>query len=537
MVNVIPAPHHVKRSDDGSVVIDNTTWISARAGTEAAHDWLVHGLERFAGIRIGPQDGAVLPITLRVDNVYELVNITTGVRPDGGKAHDEGYAITVEADGIDIVGMSDEAVFRGVTTLLQMVAQAASGESAEINTGTIMDSPRLAWRGLSFDTVRCFHPVETVKKVLDLLALYKFNVFHFHLTDSEGWRFEIDSWPLLTEISGQGAYGDRPGGYYTTAEFAEIVQYADDRFIRVIPEFDSPGHTASVITAYPELASDEIRAMPAAMQYLHPDQAGVPDLLRDVYTAMAEQMNGAYIHMGGDEAIAMDHETFQRYLQMSLPIAHSTGKRVVGWQESARGGLAEGDLLQWWIPDDMVQRVKAVKAAGEGWGNWEPDDPMNIAFIELFASADEDVPLALDQGANVIISSAKWLYLDTKYTEETADPAQQEQHDRLGMPPGVYYNGSVEDSYDWDPVSVNPTLPVDRVAGVEAAIWCETIESEDDLFFQLLPRLAGVGEKAWSEYRAWNDHKERLATQPLFWDAMGLPYFRSSVVWDGPAEG
>ena len=526
MVNVIPAPHHVKRSDEGSVVIDNNTWISATTGTERAHQWLVDGLQRFAGIKIGPQDGGTLCITLRIDNVHELVPITNGVRPDGGKAHDEGYAITVTTDGIDIVGMSDEAVFRGVTTLVQMVAH-----SPEISTGTIMDAPRLAWRGLSFDTVRCFHPVETVKKVLDLLALYKFNVFHFHLTNTEGWRFQVDEWPLLTEVSGQTARHDRPGGFYSTAEFAEIVQYAADRFISVVPEFDTPGHTAAVITAYPELASDEIRAMDPAMQYLHPDQAGVPELLRDVYSAMAEQTNGAYVHIGGDEAIAMDHDTFQKSIQMTLPIVDETGKGVVAWQEAARGGLRDGDLVQWWIPDEMIQRIRQALKSGEGWGGHDPEDPVMRAFAELFSTADQDIPTALDDGANVIISPAKWLYLDTKYTEESADSAQNEQHQKLGMAPEVYANGTVQDSYNWDPGTVNAELPVDRIAGVEAAIWCETIENESDLFFQLLPRLAGVGEKAWSEHREWDDHRERLAMQPLFWDAMGVTWFKSSVVW------
>lgn len=526
MVNIIPAPHHVKRSDNGSVVVDNTAWIEAGKGTDRAHRWLREGLQRFAGISVGDQRADGLKITLRIDDVFELIQITKGVRPEGGAAHEEGYAIRVEPDGIEIVGMSDEAVFRAATSLLQMVTQ-----NAEINTGTIMDSPHFAWRGLSFDTVRCFHPVSTVKKVLDLLALYKFNVFHFHLTDSEGWRFQVDSWPQLTEVSGQSARDGRPGGYYTTKEFAEIVEYAADRYIKVVPEFDSPGHSASVITAYPDLASDEIRAMDPAMQYLHPDQEGVQDLIRDVYTDMAEQTNAAYIHVGGDEAIAMDTNTFQRYIQMALPIARNTGKGVVAWQEAARGGLSEGDLVQWWIPDEMVEKMKRARDTGEGLEGRDPNDPVVKAFIELFSTADEDVPAAVDQGANVIISSAKWLYLDTKYTEESADPAQNDQHEKLGMPPNVYANGTVQDSYNWDPVAVNPELSVDRIAGVEAAIWCEYIENESDLFFQLLPRLAGVAEKAWSEHREWDDYRARLALQPTFWDAMGLTWFKSSTVW------
>lgn len=531
MINVIPAPHRVDIDSSGSIVIDATTSIHAGEGTELAQAWLENGLSRFAGIAIGDQQSGGVQITLRIGNVNQLTPITTGRRPDGGTAHNEGYGITIDATGIDIVGISGEAVFRGATTLLQMLALAANDGRAELAYGTIADAPRLAWRGLSFDTVRTFHPVETVKNVLDLLALYKFNVLHFHLTDSEGWRFHVDSWPLLTEVSGKTARNQRTGGFYTPEEFAELVQYAADRYIQVVPEFDTPGHTASVFRAYPELASDDIHAMPEAMRYLHPEQPRASELLRDVYSAMAAQTNAAYIHIGGDEAIAMDHGTFQQYIQMALPIARETGKGVVAWQEAARGGLGTGDLVQWWIPDQLVARVRAARESGQGMLGMDPNDPVVKAFAELLSKADEDIPTALEQGADVILSPSKWLYLDTKYTESSADPTQQERHSRVGMRPEVYENGTVQDSYDWDPATVNARIPVARIAGVEAGLWCESIADADDLFFQLLPRLAGVGEKAWSEHKEWEDHRSRLALHPLFWDAMGLTWFKSSVVW------
>lgn len=531
--NVIPAPLRAESEATGSVTIDANGWFDPQEGTGAANVMLRSGLRLYLGLELVnrvdvPQDtltsGTRIGLAIR-SNTPDPTS-TMGVHPDGGDPVNEGYTINVSDDGIQIEGETAEGTFRGATTLLQMAVY-----SPEIPHGTITDAPRFAWRGLSFDTVRCFHPVDTVKHVLDLLTLYKMNVFHFHLTDSEGWRFQVDEWPLLTDVSGQTARGDRPGGYYTTEEFADIVQYAADRFIRVIPEFDSPGHTASVINAYPELASAEIREMDPAMQYLHPHQDGVADLLRDVYTAMAEQTNADYIHIGGDEAIAMDQDLFHEYVQLAVSTAHETGKGVVGWQEAARGGVREGDLLQWWIPDEMVASVQAAKEAGDGWGGWAPGDPVGDAFLELFSMADQDVPLALDQGADVIISSAKWMYLDTRYPEESASPEQEDQRQRLGIPAGVYYNGTVEDSYHWNPETVNADLPLGRIAGVEAAIWCESIEDESDLFFQLLPRLCGIAEKGWSDGREWDEYRERLAVQPLFWDAMGLTWFKSSAVW------
>src|SRR5699024_3579023 len=247
---------------------------------------------------------------------------------------------------------------------------------------------------------------------------------------------------------------------------------------------------------------------------------------------MAEASNGNRIHVGGDEAIAMDHETFKNYIDLALPIAGSTGKGIVAWQEAARGGLAEGDLMQVWIPEYLIENMQRRINNPSAEDLKLAENPVMRAFAKLLAAADKDLGLGLDAGANVIVSPATQIYLDTKYVEPSVDPAQNVLQERLGLPQNVYGQGTVEDSYDWDPAAILPGLPVDRIAGVEAAIWCETIESEDDVFFQLLPRLAGVAEKAWSEHREWDDYRARLAQQPVFWDAMGLPWFKSSVVWN-----
>ncbi len=525
MLNVIPAPHAFAPDDSGNLELAAGVRIDAAEGTELAANWLRRGLERFSSVAV--IDSADVAISLAIGEVTVPEVATTGVHPDGSDIGNENHSITISTESIAVTGVSAEAVFRGATTVLQVLSQATT-----FALGTITDAPHLAWRGLSFDTVRCFHSVETVKQVLDLLALYKMNVLHFHLTDTEGWRFQVDEWPKLTEISGQTARDGRPGGFYKTAEFAEIVQYAADRYILVVPEFDSPGHTASVLAAYPELGSDEIRTTDPAMHYLHPDQPGVSDLLRDVYTAMATQTSANYIHIGGDEAIAMEHEVFQQYIQMAAPLARATGKRIVAWQEAARGGLAAGDLVQSWIPDVMVKDIqqRIANPTEEDLARAE-SDPVFRAFAELFSTADQDIPMALEQGANVIVSPATQLYLDTKYIEPSAEENQEPLRERLGLPQSVYQQGTVEDSYNWQPESILPGVPADRIVGVEAAIWCETITGTEDLFFQLLPRLAGSAEKAWSNPREWEDHRQRLAQQPIFWEAMGLTWFKSSLVW------
>lgn len=524
MLNMIPAPQEFMPGE-GIFAINATTQILASEGTENAAQWLTDGLARFAGIELGSGSGST--ITLEIGTFEADIPATIGVRADGQGTDVERHTIDITANGVSIVGVSAEAVFRGATTILQLAAL----NKGALPIGSIVDSPRFAWRGLSLDVVRCFHPASTVKEVIDLLALYKMNVLHWHLTDSEGWRFSVDAWPKLTEVSGSTARNDRPGGFYSAEEFAELVRYAADRFVTVVPEFDTPGHTASVLRAYPDLADQSIHDMDEAMRYLHPDRPGVPDLLRDVYTAMGNATNGNYIHVGGDEAIAMEHTVFQDYIQMALPIARATGTQIVAWQEAARGGLVEGDLVQWWIPDALVQRIRNIRDTGGKFGHWDADNPIAKAFIELLANADQDVPLAIADGAKVIISPSSLLYLDTKYPELSVDPLQGEQHERVGMPVSVYENGTVQDAYDWDPLTVMDVITEQNVAGLEAAVWCEFIESRNDLFFQLLPRLAGAAEKGWSQQQPWDAYRQRLAAQPLFWDVMELDYFKSSVVW------
>jgi hexosaminidase len=456
----------------------------------------------------------------------------SGVRADDQPVNVERHALTVTRDGIQVTGATPEGLFRGATTLLHLIAGSARAGSATLPGMSIADAPRFAWRGLSLDVVRTFHPLTTVTKVVDLLALYKMNVLHLHLTDSEGWRFPVPDYPDLTAISGTTARDNRPGGWYSQEEYAAILDYAAERFVTIVPEFDSPGHAASVLRAYPDLATDEMRAARESMQYLDPDNPGTWDLVHAVYAEMAGVHPGGRIHIGGDEAIAMSPVDFATYMSMALTLARSTGKGIVAWQETARAGFAPGDLMQWWISPHFIELVRRASATPGGGGFMAYlGEEERQAFFALILKAPGDLPSAVNQGAGIIVSRADVLYLDTSYPERSIDPAQDALRQDIGIPPTVYGNGTIQDAYAWDPANLDAALSFERIAGIEAAVWCERIRDDQELMLQLLPRLPGIAEKGWSDIRDWTDYQPRLAAQPHFWDAMGVPYFRSSVVW------
>lgn len=537
----------------GQVVGDGAPFILSAETGFSGPDVLVAIADRFradllaaTGIELA---GSVASPAIRLEIVPddpELVALpaTLGIRADGGDAQGERYRLVVSADGVTITAVAEEGIRAALTTLYQLaITSPATDAGIEIAPVTILDTPRFAWRGLSFDTVRTFHPVETVHEVIDLLALYKANVFHFHLTDHEGWRIEIPGWPKLTEVGGQTARDGRPGGFYTQDEYRELVAYAADRGITVVPEFDLPGHTAAIFAAYPDLAGDgttsagETTNLEHYFQWMHPANPRVFPFITDVMTDLAALTPGNYIHIGGDEALGMTEDLYLQFIDEVRKIVRATGKEPVGWQESARATLQPGDIVQEWIPaivggmsvDDLDENTQAMVA--------QMSPEMLEALMHMLEVAPGDLPRALDQGANILLSRANRVYLDAKYGETSLDPGQEALRSRLGI--GAYGSLSVEDHFAWDPVTLIDGLPEDRIVGVEGAIWCETIIGRDDLFFMLLPRLPAVLEKAWApaaehaDPATWIRFRDALAQQAAEWERRGLPWFKARSVW-GP---
>ncbi len=533
-MDVIPLPRSTTVTAGAPLAIAELTGIAAEdRALQPIADWLAEEAATLASLELSATGGSDPAIVLSLDEGLPSGQATVGIRADGVAPDGERYRLDVSEARARIVGATPEGVFRGAATLLQLLAQSAGKAGATLDAVSVADAPRFAWRGLSVDVARTFYPVDTLKRVIDLMALYKMNVLHLHLTDNEGWRFEVPAWPDLTARSDQPTANDHPGGTYTQDAYAEMLAYAAARFITVVPEFDSPGHTASILRAYPQLGTDAMHAAPESLQYLDPTVAGVWNLVQAVFDEMARVHPGGRLHIGGDEAIAMPDEAFAAYVEAALAAARSTGKGIVAWQETARAGFAHGDVMQLWISPQLVERVlKASEDLDNSWvAHAFPDPAVRDAFVRAFLRAPEDLPNALAQGASVLISRADTLYLDTRYAEDSSDPAQADLRASIGLSPSVYGSGTVQDAFDWDPATIEPDLPLERIAGVEGAIWSDTITDEHELMFQLLPRLPGVAEKGWSEHGSWAEYLPRLAAQRRMWNLMGATYFVSSLVW------
>lgn len=422
----------------------------------------------------------------------------------------EAYALTVTQTAATVTAPTAEGLFRGATTFAQLI-----GTDRAVAPVEVADGPAWAWRGLSLDVARRFFTVAEVKRVVDLLALYKFNVLHLHLTDSQGWRLEMESRPRLAD-----------GDFYTRDDYREIVAYAAARFVTVVPEIDMPGHTHSVVRAYPALRGETVPAH-ELVAFLDPRAEDTPRFVADVLGELAALTPGPYLHIGGDEAFGMPPEQYAEFVAMSLEAGRATGKKVVAWQEAARsGGLRPDDVAQCWIGEADPFDAEALR---------ERAAPEYHALIDLAAEAFEesanDVPAAVAGGVPVLASPKGLLYLDRQYAEDSLLADQTARRTKVGF--RDYEPRTSRELFAWSPGTLTD-IPADaRVAGVEAAVWCETVKGFDDLAFLLLPRLPAIAEKAWTRGEtAWEDYRGRVAPHAPWWERLGWNgYYRSSEVF------
>jgi hexosaminidase len=410
----------------------------------------------------------------------------------GGAGGDEGYELDVTQQAMTLRAETAAGLFRGVQTLRQLLPAAVESSVVQsgpwtVPCGRIIDRPRFAYRGVMLDVARHYFPVRDVKRLIDLSALYKVNHLHLHLTDDQGWRIAIDAWPRLATFGGATEVGGGPGGYYTKDDYREIVAYAAQRHMTVVPEVDLPGHTNAALASYPELNCDGI----APERYTGTDVgfSGLCDqkvtyrFLADVLGELAQLTPGPYLHIGGDEAKTLAPEEYATIVARAQEIVRGLGKTVVGWHEIAAARLAPPAVLQFW--------------------GVTPDAPEVLA--------------ATERGSRLIMSPGNRTYLDMKYDDAS--------------PVGLSWAGhiTVEDSYRWDPATYLPGLDPAAVLGVEAPLWTETVETIEQVEFLALPRLAAIAELGWSARTGhdWTDFRERLATHAPRWDARGVHYFRA----------
>ena len=458
--------------------------------------------------------GAYLADLLRPSTGYPLPLVTHGtggirLRLAKGSYGAEGYRLHSGRGGVVITAREPAGLFHGVQTLRQLLPAAVEKDTVQpgpwlVAGGTIEDRPRYAYRGAMLDVSRHFFTVAQVKRYIDELALYKLNTLHLHLSDDQGWRIAIDSWPRLASYGGSTQVGGGPGGHYTKADYREIVRYAASRHLEVVPEIDMPGHTDAALASYAELNCDG-----TAPPLYTGTEVGFSSLcvgkevtyafVDDVIRELAALTPGRYLHIGGDEAHSTKHADYTAFMDRVQPVVAKYGKTVIGWHQLTGAHPAPGAVAQYWGLDDTPAEEKAQVVA------------------------------AAQHGTGIILSPADRVYLDMKYTADT--------------PIGQDWAGLVEvrRSYDWDPGAYLAGLPASSVRGVEAPLWTETVVTGADIDYLAFPRLPGAAELGWSPAAThdWDAYKVRLAAQGPRWEALGIGYYRSpQVPWpaDRPAR-
>jgi hexosaminidase len=488
---VIPLPASLELSAGDGFVIDSTTLIQVAPGIDEAVR-----IGQYLAELLGTDTGWT-PRVVDVAGPATQRAIQLALDDIASALGEEGYDLTVTGEGVRIVAARPAGLFYGVQTLRQLLPprveyRAALPQPLTAPPARVVDQPRFAWRGAMLDVSRHFLQLEDVKRYLDLMALYKLNRLHLHLSDDQGWRIEIRSWPNLAIHGGSTQVGGGPGGYYTQEQYAELVRYAQDRFITVVPEIDMPGHTNAALASYPELNCEGVApplytGITVGFSTLCVEREITYRFVDDVIREIAALTPGPYFHIGGDEVEKLTDAEFRRFIERAQSIVHSHGKQMIGWTEIAPANLHPTTIIQHWRPGEEWER--AVEAAAQ-------------------------------RGVRVILSPAERVYLDMKYDTTTV----------LGLAWAGYTE--VRDAYDWDPATLRPGISEEAIVGVEAPLWSETLVDIRDFEHMAFPRLAGVAEVAWTPAarRDWSEYRVRLAAHAPRWTALGVNFYRSPQV-------
>jgi hexosaminidase len=485
--SIVPLPVSVQMMPADTFTVDSATVVvvATGAGAEA---------ERIAGYLAYLLGGPLAPParTLGAGETAPPNSVLLSVDPARLFGGNEGYELVVARDRVTLSAAAPNGLFYGVQTIRQLLPwsiehRAAVNRRLRMPGVRIADSPRFVWRGAMLDVSRHFIDAEAVKRYIDLLALYKLNRLHLHLADDQGWRIEITSRPNLAAIGGSTQVGGGPGGYYTQAQFSDIVAYATSRFITIVPEIDMPGHTNAALASYPELNCDGIArplytGIRVGFSTLCVEKEETYTFVNDVVREIAAMVPTPYFHMGGDEVEKLTHDQYLRFVERVQGIITANGKQMIGWGETAPANLAPTTIVQHWKRDSSAKHVA--------------------------------------RGGKVILSPGPKTYLDMKYDSTTVL--------------GLRWAGLIEvrDAYDWDPATLLPEIPESGVLGVEAPLWAETLVKLEDYEFMAFPRLVALAEVGWSPRAArnWDTFRLRLGTQGPRLSALGVNYYRSPQV-------
>lgn len=431
-----------------------------------------------------------------------------------------GYRLAITPQTVKVTGKDAAGAYYGTRSILQLLpAGKLDGGKAALPAATITDYPRFGWRGMHLDVGRHLYPTADIKRFIDWLAFHKLNVFHWHLTEDQGWRLEIKKYPKLTEI---GAFRDstppygnrnsddgvRYGGFYTQQQVKEIVAYATARHITVVPEIELPGHAAGAITAYPELGNSDIPGYhPKVMTrwgvhpYIFAPTEEVFGFIDDVLTEVCAIFPSPYIHIGGDEApkeqwensprvrelmkkegLKDGHDVQSYFIKRVEKILESKGRKLIGWDEIREGGLSPKATVMSW--------------RGEAGG---------------IASAKE--------GHDVVMAPNSHTYFDHYQAPAKEELAKGVEYEAIG---GLL---PIEKVYSYDPVPKALTPEeAKHILGVQAQLWSEYFKDFKKVEYHAFPRMAALAEVAWSPLAAkdYPNFRVRLTTILQHYDAAGL---------------
>ncbi len=462
---------------------------------------------------------------IRVGNASnQSIYFTSDKTGKGGK---EGYSLTVTPRQITIMASQPNGAFYGMQSLLQLMPTEifsptkVSNVSWSVPACTVEDEPRFGYRGLMLDVARHFMPVSFVKKYIDLLALHKQNTLHWHLTDDQGWRIEIKKYPLLTQLGSQrkqtmaGRYGDNKydgtpyGGFYTQDEVREVVKYAQERFVTVIPEIEMPGHARSILAGYPQLGASADKIVPVGTKWGVFDQVLFPreetfTFLQDVLTEVMGLFPSQYIHIGGDECpktewehsrfcqelmkkegLKDEHELQSYFIQRMDKFITSKGRKMIGWDEILEGGLS---------PNATVMSWRGTQGG--------------IA--------------AAKQGHDAIMSPNDFCYLDHYQVDAKTVPT---------VPIAIGGYLPLEKVYSYEPIP--DTLNTDiakHIVGVQGNLWTEYVRSPEYAEYMVWPRASALAEIGWSlRGKDLADFNKRLDVQKKRLDQLNVNYFGAPI--------
>ncbi|MEP7320212.1 MAG: beta-N-acetylhexosaminidase [Panacibacter sp.] len=515
-VNIIPQPASVKVSDGSFSITPSTKLVLEAYNTEKSAAFLNSYFKKFYGFELKIFKGSAYPENAIILNYDRLDNELPGA-----------YEMTIDKSKVYIGGDNEEGVFYGIQTLIQLLRVEKSASLA-VQQCSISDAPRFGYRGMMLDCGRHFFPVDFIKKYIDFIAMSKMNTFHWHLTEDQGWRIEIKKYPLLTKVGscrngtiigrhpGKGNDNQKDCGYYTQAQIKDIVKYAAERYVTIIPEIELPGHSSAAIAAYPQLScfpgkSTEIAkgvtwSGDSTGKQVQQSWGVYKDVfapteytftfLQNVLNEVIQLFPSKYIHIGGDECpkdywkispfcqqlikdknLKDEHGLQSYFIGRIEKYLNSKGRSIIGWDEILEGGVAPNATVMSW--------------RGEAGG------------IE-----------AAKQHHNVIMTPTTYVYFDYSQTKK---------EDSLTI--GGYL--PLETVYKYEPLPVQLTADEQKyILGGQANVWSEYMASGNKVEYMLFPRLAALSEVLWStkENKDWSSFQTRLQTQYKRYDLWKVSY-------------